>query len=86
MTTIEQIMAIVEHLSPDKQQKVLDFAQALAWSSQARTPLPPATPGQVLLDMLSTIKLPEEDIDAKERALEDCERIEPDDDSLSFDS
>ncbi len=80
MATIpEEIYTIVERLSPDHQRRVLEFAQELAQTdytlaSLPRTALPPGTPGSVLM----RFKLPLEDAEAMERALEDCERIEPD--------
>ncbi len=82
-TTIEEIQALVKRLPPDDQQQVLEFAQGLArlhraLSSLPKTPLPPGTPGAALITTLLGLKLSSEDIDAMERALEDCERIEPD--------
>lgn len=80
MATIpEEIRTIVEHLSPAYQRQVLKFAQRLAQSNRdtvplPKTPLPPGTPAATLL----RFKLPIEDTEAMERALEDCERIEPD--------
>ncbi len=80
MATIpEEIRTIVEHLSPDYQKRVLEFAQELAQTDYTLASLPttvppPGTPGSVLM----RFKLPPEDVDAMERALEDCERIEPD--------
>jgi len=82
MATIpEEINTIVERLSPDYQRRVLEFAQELAQtdytlSSLPRTPLPPGTPSSVLLKL--RFKSSKEDVEAMERALEDCERIEPD--------
>ncbi|HZS78013.1 MAG TPA: hypothetical protein VFA41_15495 [Ktedonobacteraceae bacterium] len=78
-TTGEEIRVLIERLSPDYQQRVLEYAQALAQTQQALeslpTPtLPPGTPGKVLL----RLTLPQEDAEAMERALSDCERIEPD--------
>ena len=78
-TRLEEIHALVEQLSPDYQQRVLEFAQELAQMHQftmslPETKLPPGTPGKDLL----RFKLPLEDAEAMERALEDCERIEPD--------
>jgi len=75
----EEIRSLVERLSPDLQRQVLKFAQGLARTSKdivplPKTPLPPGTPGSALL----RFKLPVEDAEAMERALEDCERIEPD--------
>ena len=80
MATIpEEIHTIVERLSPDYQRRVLKFAQELAQTdytlaSLPGTALPPGTPGSVLM----RFKLPLEDTEAMERALEDCERIESD--------
>ncbi len=79
MATIpEEIRTVVELLSPDLQRQVLKVAQRLAQSNRdtvplPKTPLPPGTPAAALL----RFKLPIEDTEAMERALEDCERIEP---------
>lgn len=78
-TTPEEIRSVVERLAPDLQRQVLKFAQRLAQSSKdtvplPETPLPPGTPAATLL----RFKLPIADAEAMERALEDCERIEPD--------
>lgn len=82
-TVLEEIHKIVERLSFDHQQRVLEFLQNLTQSSQTSiplsvptTPLPPGTPASALL-RLRFLSSPE-DIQAMERALEDCERIEPD--------
>jgi hypothetical protein len=72
MATIpEEIHTIVERLSPDYQRRVLEFAQELAQTdytlgSLPRTLLPLGTPGSVLM----RFKLPVEDVEAMERALE----------------
>ncbi len=78
-TMPEEIRSLVERLSPDLQQQVLKFAKGLARTHKdiaalPKSPLPPGTPGPTLL----RFKLPSEDIEAMERALVDCERIEPD--------
>ncbi len=75
-TVFEELQAVVEQLSPDNQQRVLEFAQDLkqATTSLPKSKLPPGTPGSVLL----RFSLPLEDAEEMERALEDCERIEPD--------
>ncbi len=82
-TVLEEIHKIVERLSLDQQQRVLEFAQRLtqiyrgtAPLSLPTTPLPPGTPGSALLQMHFISS--REDAEAMERALEDCERIEPD--------
>jgi hypothetical protein len=78
-TMPEEIRSLVERLSPDLQRQVLKFTKGLARTRVDRmslptTPLPPGTPGTTLL----RFKLPSEDIQAMERALIDCEKIEPD--------
>ena len=82
-SVLEEIHQIVGRLSPDHQRRVLEFAQKLIQTeptplslSVPTTPLPPGTPGNALLQLrfLSS----REDAEAMERALEDCERIEPD--------
>ncbi len=82
-TPIEEINKLFEQLSPDRQRRLLEFAQELAQTQGAilslpKTPLPPGTSGRALLTALQKSKLSPEDVDAMERALEDCERIEPD--------
>lgn len=80
MATIpEKIRSVVEQLSPDYQQIVLAFAEGLIQahhvSPSSRTSLlPVGTPGKALLGF----KLPLEDIEAMEQALEDCEEVEQD--------
>jgi len=82
-TVLEELNKIVEQLPPERQRRVLEFAQRLTRADQSSmpltlptTPLPPGTPGSVLqqLHFLSS----QEDVEAMERALEDTERIEPD--------
>ena len=77
---IEQLRNLMQQLSPENQRRVLEYAQALARSQRSTlpihgTPLPPGTPGHVLLAAMQNSRLSPEDIDAMERALEDCERI-----------
>lgn len=78
-TMPEEIRLLVERLSPELQRQVLKYTKGLARKNEDRmslptTPLPPGTPGSTLL----RFKLPLEDVEAMERALVDCERIEPD--------
>jgi len=82
-TLLEELQKIVERLSPYDRRRVLEFAQRLAETEQASVPLsvptkplPLGTPGSALLQL--GFKLSPEDVEAMERALEDCERIEPD--------
>jgi hypothetical protein len=81
-TTIEEILASAERLSPDKQRRVLEFMHELekdtdeleALQALPKSPLPPGTPGWKLL----RFTIPPEDAAAMEKALEDCERIDID--------
>lgn len=70
-TLPEQIREVVERLSPDDQQRVLEFAQVL---TQSR--LPAGTPGSALLRFAGAFS--PETIAAMEQALEDSERIDLD--------
>ena len=72
-TMPEEIRSPVEQLPPDLQRQVLKFAKGLTRLNKdvvslPKTPLPPGTPGSTLL----SFKLPKEDAEAMERALEDC--------------
>lgn len=82
-SVLEEIHKIVERLPLDHQKRVLEFAQRLTQTyrttvplSIPTTPLPPGTPGSALLQL--RFMSSREDAEAMERALEDCERIEPD--------
>jgi hypothetical protein len=82
-TILEELHKIIERLSPDDQQRVLEFAQKLTPTAQTTTPLslpttplPPGTPGSALLRLHFFSS--REDAGAMEHALEDCERIEED--------
>lgn len=82
---LEEIHKIVEHLPPDHQQQILEFAQRFTQTGRTNvpllmptTPLPPGTPASELLKL--RFRSSREDAEAMERALEDCERIEPDED------
>ncbi len=53
-TPIEEIHKLFEQLSPDRQRRVLEYAQILAQTDRLATfppttPLPPGTPGRALL-------------------------------------
>ncbi len=55
-TPIEEINKLFEQLSPDRQQRVLEYAQNLAKTDRLApflptTPLPPGTPGRALLQI-----------------------------------
>jgi hypothetical protein len=78
-TVSEELHALVDRLSLDNQRRLLELAQMLNKVDQdtvsfPKSKLPPGTPGSVLL----RFTLPLENAEEMERALEDCERIEPD--------
>ena len=63
---VEQIIHAVMRLTPDAQQKVLDFTSAL---------MPRGVPGKELLRFAGTI--PADDLERMTRAIEaECERID----------
>ncbi len=83
-STSEKLHTLIDQLSPQDQQQVLDIIEELAQSHQrpSLSKLPPGTSGKDLLALKFSM-LPE-DIDAMEKAIEEgCERIEPDEDWLS---
>ncbi len=85
MATIpEEVTEVLNRLPLDKQQQVLDYARIVEQASSApRSTLPPGTPFKVLRAFKPTMS--REAVDEMERAInEECERIEPDDDDLSF--
>ena len=78
-TVPDEIRKIVEQLPFEYQRRVLAFAQELVQVNVPSkrlpvTPLPTGTAGNDLLHF----HLPEEDIEAIEHALEDCERVDSD--------
>ena len=84
-TVLEEIHKLVERLPPDRQQRVLEFAQKLTQIDQSSiplslptTPLPPGTPGTALLQL--RFMSSREDAEAMERALEDFEQVDADED------
>jgi hypothetical protein len=76
MATIpEEVSTLLERLPPGDQQRVLDYARRLVNIPPfPHTPLPPGSPPDVLLRITVAPEVGE----AMERALEDCERIDPD--------
>ena len=74
-TTAEELSALMAQLSPNDQERVLSFARELANPPTfPHTPLPPGTPGYIAANLRV---LPEAG-EAMEKALEDTERIWPD--------
>lgn len=78
----EELTGLLDHLSTEDQQRVLDYARALARPRQGpliapRTPLPPGTPIRDLARFVPSA--PSEAIEDMARIIEeDCERIDPD--------
>jgi hypothetical protein len=74
-TIAEELAAVVAQLPPREQERVLSFARALANPPVfPHTPLPPGTPGQIA----AQLRISPEAGEAMEQALEDTERIDPD--------
>jgi hypothetical protein len=74
-TIAEELAAVVAQLPPREQERVLSFARALANPPVlSHTPLPPGSPPDALL----RIRVDPEAGEAMEQALEDTERIDPD--------
>lgn len=69
----EQIIVELDHLSPDQQQQILEYARAI----QSTAGLPQGIPGDVLLTRAYEINFSSEDLAEIENAIEeDCERID----------
>lgn len=67
-TTIQEIVQRSENLSPEQQQKVLDFALELSGELSKRYP------GEKLLKLVGTISL--EDLEIMKQAIEEgCEQV-----------
>ena len=76
-TITEELAAVVVQLPLSEQERVLSFARALANPPKfPHTQLPPGTPGHVAA--LLRIRFDPEVGEAMEKALEECERIDPD--------
>lgn len=74
-TIAEEVNALLGRMPLDEQRRVLDYARRLANTPPfPRTPLPPGSPP----DMLLRITVAPEVGEAMERALEECERIDID--------
>lgn len=82
-TIAEEILAIVKRLPPEEQRRVLDYAQEREQSIPTVSALPASgTPMSNLLRFAGA--LPSDVVDEMAEAIQDCERIETDDDDLSF--
>lgn len=74
-TTIDEINALLAGMPKHDQERVLWYARMLANPPQfPHTPLPPGSPPEAVLN----IRVDPETADAMEAALEECERIDPD--------
>jgi hypothetical protein len=76
-TVSEELHTLIDRLSLDNQRRLLELTQMLNKADQdvasfPKSKLPPAKPGNALRHF----NIPLEDVEAMERALEDCERIE----------
>jgi hypothetical protein len=74
-TTAEALRQVIDQLSPHDQERLLTYARELAHPNLLpRTPLPPGTPGSAIADL----RVSPEGGEVMEQAIEDCERIDPD--------
>ena len=75
MATIpEELESLLARLSAADQRRLLEYARALASAEPfPRSPLPPGTSGEALARLRAGPEVGE----AIERALEECERIDP---------
>lgn len=74
-TIAEELASVLEQLPERDQERVLSFARYLAAPIEfPHTPLPPGTPGHVVAQLRVSPEVGE----AMERAMEDGERIWPD--------
>lgn len=72
----EQIIAQLDRLTPEQQQRVLDYTQAIT--------RPPGETGQNFLDATRDIHISTADLDTMKAAIEEaCERIDWDEWDLS---
>ncbi len=67
----DELLREFEKLSPEQQERVLDFTRRL------QNPLPPGIPGEVLLERAREINFDPEDLAEMAAAIEEhCERID----------
>lgn len=78
MTAVkDEIMHELEHLTPEQQQRLLDFSRELRGISV----LPPGTPGELLLAKMDQFQFEPGDVDEMMQFIEaECEIVNPDDD------
>ena len=87
-TVSEELHGLIDRLSSNHQRQLLEFAKTLMLSqadsyitSFPKSNLPPSKPGSALEHFDISL----EDAKAMERALEDCERIFPDEYRINLD-
>lgn len=74
-TTADELASLLAKLSPEDQERLLSLARELAHPPVfPHTPLPPGSPPDALLK----IQVDPEVGEALQEAMEDCERISPD--------
>jgi|FLYN01.1.fsa_nt_gi hypothetical protein len=70
----EQLLNEFDKLSPEQQQRVLEFTRSL------RSTLPPGTPGEVLIELAKELNFDPQDLAEMQAAIEDpetgCEKID----------
>jgi hypothetical protein len=73
LTLRDQLLNEFDKLTPEKQERVLNFTKSLS------STLPPGIPGEVLLQRAREINFDPNDLAEMQRAIEEgCERIESD--------
>ena len=87
-TVSEELHKLIDRLSSNRQRQLLELAKMLMLSqadpyltSFPESNLPPSKPGSAL----EHFDIPLEDVRAMEKALEDCERIFPDEYRIDLD-
>ena len=71
---LEQIQSLAGQLSLEEKKRAIEIMQALIDAEKPISELPLGAPGSVLL----RFSLPEEDVDAMERTIQDFETVYPD--------
>lgn len=73
-TMLEQLQALAEQLSLEEKKRAIEIMQELIDADTSKSELPPGTPGSFFLKF----SFSPEDADAIEQAIEECERVYPD--------
>ena len=67
----EEIISVLEHLTPEQQRQVLEFTQRMT------TRLSAGTPGEVLMAAAREVNFDPADLEEMQQAIEEgCERID----------